>query len=534
MKKVLLIVAALIRLGIVYSQVAIGTTVTTPDPNAMLDIQSNSKGVLPPRLSNTAIMGMTNPTPGMVAFNTDLQCLMIYRGIKWECIGTSSSHPLQSVNSVVQSAIGTGTSEVLKIRVASDGTYYVVGKFTGNLTLGAFELTNVSAFNYGFAAKYNADGTVNWAVQFTTNDQIDPGDMELDAAGNMYITGSYQGSVSLYLPNGQLSQSLATASTGTHMFLMKMTTEGSYDWAIVETSFTPGFVVSGNGLCLTRDKVMVTGSFTSTAVFGSGSNFTNLSSTGDHDIFVVSYDTADARLDWAQRKGGAGRDAGVDLVTSLNRLYVTGYFSGTVTFVSSPVAVVGQEDIFRAVVDTSTLTWSSMLQIGGSGSDIPANISSSGTQIALAGVTTGSVPLGGLYTIEPGEFVLITDFSLGTIGVVSLGFGTQFLNEAHMSGNYNVSMTGSFSDPMPLNNGYTLLAKDNSSDIFYIQSTATKFLPIKALAVPGSGIQSGNSVVRVNNISYVAGHATGICSFGNFVHDFGPNKTMFIWKIFDN
>ena len=72
MKKVLLIVAALIRLGIVYSQVAIGTTVTTPDPNAMLDIQSNSKGVLPPRLSNTAIMGMTNPTPGMVAFNTDL------------------------------------------------------------------------------------------------------------------------------------------------------------------------------------------------------------------------------------------------------------------------------------------------------------------------------------------------------------------------------------------------------------------------------------------------------------------------------
>jgi uncharacterized protein (TIGR02145 family) len=69
-----------------FAQTAIGGLI--PDPSAMLDLQSATKGVLMPRISNPA--NISNPATGLVIFNTNSNCLEINLGTpaapEWESI----------------------------------------------------------------------------------------------------------------------------------------------------------------------------------------------------------------------------------------------------------------------------------------------------------------------------------------------------------------------------------------------------------------------------------------------------------------
>lgn len=54
-----------------FAQLGVGTT--TPDPSAMLDVFSNNKGLLPPRMELVAVNNsapVTNPATGLVVYNT--------------------------------------------------------------------------------------------------------------------------------------------------------------------------------------------------------------------------------------------------------------------------------------------------------------------------------------------------------------------------------------------------------------------------------------------------------------------------------
>jgi len=50
--------------------VKIGTTSGDPDQSAILDIESDSKGMLPPRLTMEQRDAIVNPSEGLTIFNT--------------------------------------------------------------------------------------------------------------------------------------------------------------------------------------------------------------------------------------------------------------------------------------------------------------------------------------------------------------------------------------------------------------------------------------------------------------------------------
>jgi hypothetical protein len=56
--------------------VGIGTT--TPDPSAILDLSSTTKGFLPPRLSSGDIAAISTPTPGLMVYNTTTEEINVY------------------------------------------------------------------------------------------------------------------------------------------------------------------------------------------------------------------------------------------------------------------------------------------------------------------------------------------------------------------------------------------------------------------------------------------------------------------------
>jgi hypothetical protein len=64
--------------------VGIGTN--TPNQSAILDLVSTSKGLLIPRMTTSQMLGIQNPAPGLMVFDTQANALCAYSGGQWQVI----------------------------------------------------------------------------------------------------------------------------------------------------------------------------------------------------------------------------------------------------------------------------------------------------------------------------------------------------------------------------------------------------------------------------------------------------------------
>ncbi|RLD56060.1 MAG: hypothetical protein DRJ01_15780, partial [Bacteroidetes bacterium] len=64
----------------------------TAKSTAMLDVNSNSKGMLVPRLSTTERIAIINPATGLLVFDTTLQCFFYYNGTAWVNLLSASDY----------------------------------------------------------------------------------------------------------------------------------------------------------------------------------------------------------------------------------------------------------------------------------------------------------------------------------------------------------------------------------------------------------------------------------------------------------
>ncbi|MDA9207211.1 hypothetical protein N9O41_02650, partial [Crocinitomicaceae bacterium] len=64
--------------------VGIGTT--SPNANAILDVDSTTKAFLPPRMTTTQKNAVASPTAGMVVYDSTLAKLAVYTGAAWETV----------------------------------------------------------------------------------------------------------------------------------------------------------------------------------------------------------------------------------------------------------------------------------------------------------------------------------------------------------------------------------------------------------------------------------------------------------------
>ncbi|HET6766630.1 MAG TPA: hypothetical protein VFH08_04505, partial [Chitinophagaceae bacterium] len=76
----IIIITALISFAIFANaqSVAVNTTGNSADPSAMLDISSNSKGFLPPRMTTIQRTGIPFPANGLMVFDTDTKTYWYY------------------------------------------------------------------------------------------------------------------------------------------------------------------------------------------------------------------------------------------------------------------------------------------------------------------------------------------------------------------------------------------------------------------------------------------------------------------------
>ncbi len=173
------------------------------------------------------------------------------------------------------------------------------------------------------------------------NDHV--ADVKTDAAGNIYATGEFSGSI-VFGGNTYVSEG------GIDMFLAKLAPSGQVIWFVHGGG--PG-IDRGIKLAVRGGVVAVVGEYMLTATFQGQS----LTSAGGPDIFLSVHDAATGQQQWITSGGGplaSDRPYGVAIAPS-GQVTMAGEFSGTVniagsvmTSVPDPVTAVPSVDVFIA------------------------------------------------------------------------------------------------------------------------------------------------------------------------------------------
>lgn len=295
------------------------------------------------------------------------------------------------------------------IGIDGSSNVYLSGVFQGTTDFdpgaGTANLTSNGSPNDIFFAKYSPTGGYLWANRIGGSTADYARDMAVDASGNVYITGEFQGTVDF--DPGAGTANLIPAGFF-EIYFAKYSTTGAYIWAKnvggANGDIGYGIAVDGTG------NVYVTGYFETTADFDPGAGTANLTVGGSNDIFVAKYSSTGNYI-WANKIGGIGSDLGYNIAfDASSNVYVTGSFASTADFDpgagTANLTSTGPSDVFVAKYSSSG-AYVFAFKIGGTNTDVGRAIavSSSGVQHVT------------------GEFMNTADFDpgAGTASLVSAG-----------------------------------------------------------------------------------------------------------------
>jgi chitodextrinase len=221
----------------------------------------------------------------------------------------------------------------------------------------------------------------------STSDSASPTSTATDASGNVYVVGSFTGTVNF-------GAGSATASgTSSDAYLEMFSSTGVPQWV---KTFTDAAGTSGNTQIATAvaadaaGNVFVTGYFAGTTDFGGGALVAN-----SYDVFIAKY-SANGTYAWAKSFGGSSFDEGVGLATdSGGNVVLLGKYADTIDFGGGPMTTAGSWDAFLVKFTASGgLVWQKTM--GGTGGDVPMGLAldSSGGPV-VAGYFGGSSNFGG-------------------------------------------------------------------------------------------------------------------------------------------
>ncbi|MBP7310232.1 MAG: SBBP repeat-containing protein [Candidatus Cloacimonetes bacterium] len=351
---------------------------------------------------------------------------------------------------------GTSYDRGQSISIDADGNGYVTGRFQGTATFGSTTLTSSGSYYTDiFVVKLDPNGNWLWAKQAGgESDDVGYG-IATDAYGNSYVTGYFRGTASF-------GSTTLTSSGYGDVFVAKLDTNGNWLWARqaggTDHDHGSGFSTDASGNCY------VTGYFSGTVTFGT----TTLTSSGDEDVFVAKLDPNGNWL-WAKKAGGASYDYGNGISTDASgNCYVTGFYQWTASFGSITLTSSGVRDIFVAKLDSNG-NWLWALQAGGTGGDGGFGISTDASGNSyVTGYFMGTASFGSttltssgitdifVAKLDPNGNWLWAQQAGGTGGDIGQGISTDAIGNCYVTGDF--SGTTSF--------GSTSLTSSGDKDFF--------------------------------------------------------------------
>ncbi|MBK7667586.1 MAG: SBBP repeat-containing protein [Sphingobacteriaceae bacterium] len=216
-------------------------------------------------------------------------------------------------NFVWAKSLGGGTNIYAQsIAVDATGNVYTAGGFDGSADFdpGTPNVIVTSSGNTdAFVSKLDASGNYVWAKPFGGVSSFEYAySLALDAVGDIYVTGSFNGT------NTDFDPALTTYTLGTNgsydAFVSKLTSAGNFVWAK-----KLGGGIADYGRCIKVDasnNVYTTGYYQNTADFDPNAGSYTLTSAGMNDIYVSKLDGS-GNFIWAKSMGSASNDWGYGL-----------------------------------------------------------------------------------------------------------------------------------------------------------------------------------------------------------------------------
>jgi hypothetical protein len=228
------------------------------------------------------------------------------------------------------------TNDQLSTDLAVDGSgnIIVAGRFRGTVDFGGGLLTSAGDWDIYFV-KFGPEATHLWSRRFGDASFQQVGDLAIDLADNVVLTGSYLGAVNF-------GGGVLTSAGSYDIFLAKYDSGGNHLWshrygdAGVQQAQDVAIDASGN--------VVIAGHFGGTVDFGGGS----LVASGSPfpDIFLASFDP-DANHLWSVKFGDPDVEvASTVALDSWDNILLSGYFQSTVDFGGGPLTSAGGRDVF--------------------------------------------------------------------------------------------------------------------------------------------------------------------------------------------
>ena len=318
---------------------------------------------------------------------------------------------------------GTGGEYGNCIVTDASGNVYTTGAFTGTVDFdpgaATFNLTSAGGLDI-FVSKLDAAGNFVWAKQLGGTSDNSGISIAVDASGNVYTTGEFQGTADFDPGAGTFNLTSAGADD---IFVSKLDAAGNFAWA-VRFGSTGGEA----GLAIALDasaNVYTTGAFRLTVDFDPGAGTANLTSAGVDDVFISKLD-ATGNFIYAKRLGGTSNENSYSItVDASGNVYTSGFFIGTADFDPGVATVnltsVGLRDIFVSKLDAGG-NFVYAKQSGGTTSD-------NGNSVAVD--ASGNVYLAG-------DFSGTADFDpgAGAFNLTSAGQADIFVSKLDASGNF--------------------------------------------------------------------------------------------------
>ncbi len=256
-------------------------------------------------------------------------------------------------------------------------------------------------------AKHDTSGNLVWlnALGEFGSGGGQGNDLALDAAGNVYVTGSFGGRVDFDPGQGTYNLSVPNFIGYGDAFVLKLNAGGNFVWAGRMGGDNHD---TGNGIAVDgAGQVHVVGDFYSTSIdVHPGEPQVSLANAGSSDVFVVKFD-ANRNLLWARSIGGPGAELGPAIgVDGAGDVYVAGSFGETVDFdpraASFNLTSAGNADGFVSRLDSAgNFVWAG--QIAGPSLARPNDLAlDSAGNVYLTGVFYGTAD----FDPGPGEYLL--------------------------------------------------------------------------------------------------------------------------------
>ncbi|PKL84719.1 MAG: hypothetical protein CVV22_11475 [Ignavibacteriae bacterium HGW-Ignavibacteriae-1] len=289
-----------------------------------------------------------------------------------------------------RSAGGSNADYGRGIAVDANGNVFITGYFYTLANFGEHTISGSTNTDI-FVAKLNSSGVWQWAKSapgygFNRGNAVD-----VDAAGNCFVTGGFDGNITI----GDI---ILTSSGSRDIFVAKYSANGDVIWAkkaggsSVDEALAIKYYSSDNMLYLT-------GGFAGTASFGGQ----NIISSGGKDVFVAKMDSSGA-FQWAAGAGStSSEDSRSIALDGGGNAVITGYYVKIFSFGAYPLPTPGNEDVFVAKIDKNgSWLWATAAGSNGYEQGYSATLDNSGNSY-VSGYFTGTANFGGTNLVSSGD-----------------------------------------------------------------------------------------------------------------------------------